>query len=204
MFLMVEVHRFLLRIGVGHLNERTFYRIEKLLVPSLFQPVEPECDHYYIQAISGDLFSFDGSWEHPRNVSKPIGILTRVRLKKIILFSVIEKCSSDVTTIFNGVSQVMEAEVVGHLLARTPFPAVHAFVVDGDQRVTKASRQPACHKCAGCRILIREPSPSFENTTASTVAHDCRPTDSVSKIFTGSYYCCDLRDISRPIPSIAI
>jgi hypothetical protein len=201
---MVKVHRFLLRTGVSHLNERTFYRIEKLLVPSLFEPVEPECDHYYIQVIQGDLFSFDGRWEHPRNVSKSIGILTNLRLKKIILFSVIEKCSSDVTKNVNGASQVMEAEALGHLLARTPFPTVNAFAVDGDQRVTKASRQRACRKCARCRILLREPSPSFENTTASTVAHDCRPSDSVSKICTVSYYCCDLRNTSRPIPSIAI
>jgi hypothetical protein len=55
-----KIHRFFLKIGVHPSSQRKFYNTQKLLVPSLFELVEADCDHYFKQATQGDVLSLDG------------------------------------------------------------------------------------------------------------------------------------------------
>jgi hypothetical protein len=56
-----RVHRFLLKIGVDYLSERTFYRIQKLHVASLYEIAEVDCDQHFEPVTQGEGLSFDGS-----------------------------------------------------------------------------------------------------------------------------------------------
>jgi hypothetical protein len=70
------------KTGIDHLSERAFYRIQKLLVASLFQLAEADGCDYSSNLSQGDVLSFNGTQDHPRNTSKSISILINLRLKK--------------------------------------------------------------------------------------------------------------------------